>query len=144
MRTSFQFVVVAWILMPCFPCCAQAVQPRVIELAADSDSRYREAGKAAPTVEVFAGEQLVLRIRATRAKEVARDGSIHGLALLDKNLEAVRGWRFFLRPGLQEIPVIAPTQPGRYRAVCTVICSDMHDGMVFTLVVLDTRKKVGK
>jgi heme/copper-type cytochrome/quinol oxidase subunit 2 len=31
--------------------------------------------------------------------------------------------------------VIAPMQPGRYTAVCTIICSDGHDGMTFTLVV---------
>src|SRR5215469_13718342 len=111
--------------------------PRVIELTADRDSRYRRGPKASPTIEVFAGEPLILRVTAVRAKEVARDGSVHGLALLDHNSNAVAGWRFFLRPGVQELSVTAPSEPGRYTAVCTVICSEAHEGMGFTLVVID-------
>ncbi len=110
-------------------------QPRVIELTADKDSRYRMGNTVSPTIEVASGEQLVLRITAVRAREVARDGSVHGLALLDKNSDAVPGWRFYLRPGTQNLPVTAPVQPGRYSAVCIVICSDMHDGMGFTVIV---------
>jgi heme/copper-type cytochrome/quinol oxidase subunit 2 len=116
--------------------------PRVIELTADKDSRYRLGGKVSPTIEVSAGEPLILRITAVRAKEVARDGSIHGLALLDKNSAVVPGWRFFFHPGVQEISVAAPSEPGRYSAVCIVICSDGHEGMGFTLVVVDRRKNI--
>lgn len=111
------------------------VSPRVIELTADHDSRYRSGGKVSPTIQAMSGEPLILRITASRAKEVARDGSVHGLALLNQNLDAVPGWRFYLHPGVQELAVAAPNQPGRYTAVCTVICSDMHDGMKFTLIV---------
>jgi len=109
--------------------------PRLIELTADKDSRYRQGRKIAPAVEVTAGEPLILRITATRAKQVARDGSIHGLALLDKDENAVPGWRFYLHPGVQDLAVTAPAQPGRYIVVCTVICSDSHEGMGFTLLV---------
>jgi len=118
------------------PVCAQtAPVPRVIELSADKDSRYRLARKADPTIEVTANEPLLLRITAVRAKEVALDGSVHGLALLDKDSNAVPGWRFFLHPGVQDLAVTAPAKPGRYRAVCLVICSDGHEEMGFTLVV---------
>jgi len=119
-------------------CAAQSgtAAPRVIELTADKDSRYRQRGKVAPTIEVLPGEHLLLRITAIKAKQVARDGSVHGLALLDKNENAVPGWRFYLHPGVQDLEVAAPTQPGRYMAVCVVICSDMHEDMGFTLVVL--------
>jgi len=120
------------------------VSPRVIELTADHDSRYRSEGKVDPTIEAMPGEPLILRITALRAKEVARDGSVHGLALLNKNLDAVPGWRFYLHPGVQEVAVTAPNQPGRYTAVCTVICSHMHDGMKFTLIVTGGRSKVSK
>jgi hypothetical protein len=109
--------------------------PRVIELTADKDSRYRQDGKVAPTIEVSPGEHLTLRITATRAKQVARDGSVHGLALLDKDENAVPGWRFYLHPGVQDLAVTAPLRLGRYMAVCIVICSDMHEGMGFTLMV---------
>jgi hypothetical protein len=115
--------------------------PRVIELTADRDSRFRLGHRASPTIEVLAGERLILRITAVRAKEVARDGSVHGLALLDHNSNAVAGWRFFLRPGIQELTVTAPLEPGRYAAVCTVICSDAHEGMSFTLVVSDPKAR---
>jgi heme/copper-type cytochrome/quinol oxidase subunit 2 len=116
-------------------------QPRVIELTAGRDSRYREGRKVAPTIEVRAGEPLILRITAVRAETVARDGSVHGLALLDKNSGAVPGWRFFLHPGVQDLVVSAPDEPGRYTAVCTVICSDGHEGMGFTLIVTGPGKK---
>jgi hypothetical protein len=109
--------------------------PRVIELTADKDSKYRLGDKVAPTIEVSAGEHLILRITAVRARQVARDGSVHGLALLDKDENVVPGWRFYLHPGVQELEVTAPQQPGPYTAVCIVICSDMHEDMGFTLVV---------
>ena len=109
--------------------------PRVIELTADKDSKYRLGDKVAPVLEVSPGEHLILRITAVRARQVARDGSVHGLALLDKDENVVPGWRFYLHPGVQELEATAPQQPGRYEAVCIVICSDMHEDMGFTLVV---------
>ena len=133
----FQGVIVACLVGAALLAGAQATSstPRVIELTADKDSRYRQGGKVAPVIEVFPGERLTLHITATRAKQVARDGSVHGLALLDKDENAVPGWRFYLRPGVQDLTVTAPLRPGRYTAVCIVICSDMHEGMGFTLVV---------
>ncbi len=115
--------------------------PRVIELTADHDSRYRMGSKVSPVIEAFAGEPLILRITARKARQVARDGSVHGLALLDKDSNAVPGWRFFFQPGVQDVAVTAPSRPGRYHAVCTVICSDGHEGMGFTLVVTDEVKE---
>lgn len=109
--------------------------PRVIELTADKDSRYRQGEQVAPTIQVSPGEHLILRITAVKAKQVARDGSVHGLALLDKDENAVPGWRFYLHPGVQDVEVTVPSQPGRYTAVCIVICSDMHEDMGFTLIV---------
>lgn len=142
MTQRCEFKLVAWFFLALSSCYAQtaAVSPRVIVLTADHDSRYRADGKVSPTIEAAPGEPLILRITASRAKEVARDGSIHGLALLDKNLDAVPGWRFYLHPGVQELAVTAPSKPGRYTAVCTIICSDMHDGMKFTLIVRATQR----
>ena len=118
-----------------------SISPRVIELTADKDSRYRMGDKVAPTINVVAGEPLILRITAVRAKQIARDGSVHGLALLDKNLDAVPGWRFYLHPGVQELAVTAPSKPGRYTAVCTIICSDTHESMGFTVLVAEPETK---
>jgi hypothetical protein len=137
MISRFQIVIVACFMSAALLAGAQVTPsaPRVIELTADKDSRYRQDGKVAPTIEVSPGEHLTLRITATRAKQVARDGSVHGLALLDKDENAVPGWRFYLHPGVQDLAVTAPLRLGRYMAVCIVICSDMHEGMGFTLVV---------
>jgi hypothetical protein len=138
MRTYLHLLLAAGILAIATTAVGQAnpaPKPRIIELTADKDSRYRQGGKVAPTIAVVASEPLILRITAVRAKEVARDGSIHGIALLDKDSNAVPGWRFFLHPGVQELAVAAPARPGRYAAVCTVICSDAHEGMGFTLIV---------
>jgi hypothetical protein len=128
---------VVWLLSFSLLAAAQlgSIAPRVIELTADKDSKYRLGGKVAPMLEVSPGERLVFRITAIRAKQVARDGSVHGLALLDKDENIVPGWRFYLHPGTQDLEVTAPIQPGRYTAVCIVICSEMHEDMGFTLVV---------
>lgn len=142
MRRGLNFALFACALAARSICDSQAIPlatPRVIELTADRDSRYRQGHKTSPTIEVFAGEPLILRVTAVRAKEVARDGSVHGLALLDKNSNAVAGWRFFLQPGVHELAVTSPSEPGRYSAVCTVICSDAHEGMGFTLLVIDPK-----
>lgn len=144
-RLAFTLAVFAFLALPvCHAQSGPIVSPRVIELTADHDSRYRSQGKIAPIIEVLPREPLILRITASRAKQVARDGSVHGLVLLNGNLDAVPGWRFYLRPGVQELAVTAPDQPGRYTAVCTVICSDMHDGMKFTLVVTAGPSKIVK
>jgi hypothetical protein len=138
MRYRLQLALALWILAGWMNGHAQSTevrQARVIELTADKDSRYRRDGKVTRTIEAFAGESLVLRVTAVRARETARDGSIHGLALLDQNSNAVPGWRFFFQPGIQEVQVTAPAQPGLYTAVCTVICSDAHEGMSFKLLV---------
>ena len=142
MRIRLQTIVLVCGLCAGWLCYSQpSASPRVIELIADHDSSYRLSGKASPTIEVFAGEPLVLRITAKKAEQAARDGSVHGLALLDKDSNAVPGWRFFFHPGVQEVVVTAPSRPGRYQAVCTVICSDGHEGMGFTLVVIDAGNK---
>lgn len=137
MRSEFKIAASALVIAAALLCAAQSTTPapRMIELTADKDSRYRQGDKVAPTIEVSPGEHLILRITAVKARQVARDGSVHGLALLDKNENAVPGWRFYLHPGVQDLEVTAPTQTGRYMAVCIVICSDMHEDMGFTLVV---------
>ena len=112
-------------------------QPRVIEVTADHDSRYRIAGMAKPVITVTQGEPLLLRITAIRAKTHNRDGSIHGFSLLRaKDHTPVPGWDFLLQPGVQEFNVVAPLEPGEYEVVCTVICSGNHEGMNMKFIVL--------
>jgi heme/copper-type cytochrome/quinol oxidase subunit 2 len=112
-------------------------QPRVIELTADRDSRYRIAGQRTPEITVKAGEQILLRVTARRAKSWNRDGSIHGFSLLRaKDRTRVEGWDLLFKPGAQEFTLTAPNEPGEYDAVCTVVCSEDHEGMHLKFVVL--------
>jgi heme/copper-type cytochrome/quinol oxidase subunit 2 len=119
--------------------CAQQIhaQQRVIELTADRDSRYKIAGMRVPEITVKAGEQIVLRVTARRGKSWNRDGSVHGFSLLRaRDRSKVDGWDLLFKPGTQEFVMTAPTEPGEYVAVCTVICSEEHEGMHLKFTVL--------
>jgi heme/copper-type cytochrome/quinol oxidase subunit 2 len=112
-------------------------QARVIEITAGHDSRYKVAGQRTPEITVKAGEQVLLRITANRAKTWNRDGSIHGFTLLRaKDRTKVDGWDLMLKPGTQEYTMTAPGEPGDYEVVCTVICSEDHEGMHMKFTVL--------
>jgi heme/copper-type cytochrome/quinol oxidase subunit 2 len=112
-------------------------QTHVIEVLADKDSRYKIAGARTPEITVKAGEPVLLRITARRGKSWNRDGSIHGFSLLRaKDRSKVSGWDLLLKPGVQEFQLTAPTEPGEYVVVCTVICSEEHEGMHMKFVVL--------
>ncbi|HWY19635.1 MAG TPA: hypothetical protein VNX26_00345 [Candidatus Acidoferrum sp.] len=114
-----------------------AAQPHIIEVLADSDSRYKIAGERTPEITVKAGEQVLLRVTARRGKSWNRDGSIHGFSLLRaKDRTKVEGWDLMLKPGKQEFQLTAPTEPGEYIVVCTVICSEDHEGMHMKFIVL--------
>jgi heme/copper-type cytochrome/quinol oxidase subunit 2 len=116
---------------------AQAAQPLVIEVLADSDSRYKIAGEHTPEITVKAGEQVLLRVTARRGKSWNRDGSIHGFTLLRaKDRTKVEGWDLLFKPGKQEFQLTAPAEPGEYIVVCTVICSEDHEGMHMKFTVL--------
>jgi heme/copper-type cytochrome/quinol oxidase subunit 2 len=110
---------------------------RVIEVTADSDSRYKIAGQRTPEITVKAGEQIRLRVTARRGKSWNRDGSIHGFSLLRaKDRTRVDGWDLLFKPGTQEFLLTAPSEPGAYEVVCTVICSEDHEGMHMKFTVL--------
>jgi len=122
-----------WLL----PLPAKAQQaPRLIEVLADHDSRYKIKGQSKPSITVTAGEKILLRITAIRAKERNRDGSIHGFSLLrPKDHKPVPGWELLLKPGTQQFALRAPAEPGEYQVVCTVICSEGHEQMTLKFVV---------
>jgi len=112
-------------------------QARVIEVTADSDSRYKIAGLRTPEIRVKAGEQILLRVTARRAKSWNRDGSIHGFTLLrTKDRSKVEGWDLLFKPGKQEFLRTVPSEAGEYVVVCTVICSEEHEGMHMKFTVL--------
>ncbi|HEY7099259.1 MAG TPA: hypothetical protein VH437_21220 [Terriglobales bacterium] len=130
-RFASRLLSIAAVFSICTAACSTALaQARVIEILADKDSRYKIAGDKSPEITAKAGEPLLLRITARKAKSWNRDGAIHGFTLLrTKDRTRVAGWDFLLRPGTQDLSVTAPLEPGEYQIVCTVICSEEHEGM---------------
>ncbi len=123
------------LLLLLLPVKAQQV-PRVIEVLAGHDSRYKIQGMSKPSITVTANEKILLRVTAIRAKQSNRDGSIHGFSLLrPKDHQPVPGWELLLKPGVQEFPLTAPAEPGEYQVVCTVICSEGHEQMNMKFIV---------
>jgi|GEM_PF-394580 heme/copper-type cytochrome/quinol oxidase subunit 2 len=115
----------------------KAAQVHLIEVLADSDSRYKIAGERTPEIIVRAGEPVLLRVTARRGKTWNRDGSIHGFTLLRaKDRTKVEGWNLLFNPGKQEFQLTAPAEPGDYEVVCTVICSEDHEGMHMKFTVM--------
>lgn len=111
-------------------------QEHVIEVLADKDSRYKIAGERTPQISVKAGEPVLLRITARKGKSWNRDGSVHGFSLLRaKDRSKVPGWDLLLKTGEQEFHLAAPELPGDYVVVCTVICSEEHEGMKMKFTV---------
>src|SRR5690349_20758939 len=98
-------------------------QPRVISLLADRNSTFRLQGTNSSELDLLAGEPIVLRVEARKAKSMNRDGSVHDLVLLDSHRQPVPGWELSFKPGVQEIQLNATTEAGVYEAVCSVICS---------------------
>ena len=112
-------------------------ETHLIELLADKDSSYRIAGQKNPEITVKAGEPVMLRVTARKAKTMNRDGSIHSFTLLRaKDRTRVEGWDLMLKPGTQEFHLTAPAEPGEYVVLCTVICSDDHESMHMKFTVI--------
>jgi hypothetical protein len=136
-RISRRYLVLAMVICSSLePALFSQTPPRVIDILADHDSRYKIQGQKQPVITAKAGEGLTLRITAIKAKNHNRDGSVHGLALLrasDRKL--VPGWDLLLKPGIQEFNLTAPSEPGEYIVICTVICSQGHEEMTMKFIV---------
>src|ERR1700733_6448953 len=107
-----------------------AADVHVIAVLADKDSRYKIEGQKKPEITVKAGEAILLKITARKGKTWNRDGTIHGFTLLRaSDRSKLKGWNLVLMPGEHEFEMTAPAEPGDYIVVCTVICSEEHEGM---------------
>lgn len=112
-------------------------QTHAIEVLADRDSRFKIAGKSGPQITLRAGEPVRLRITAVKGKTWNRDGVVHGFTLVRlKGRVKVPHWDLELKPGAQEFNLVAPLEPGEYEVLCTVICSEDHEGMRMKVLVI--------
>lgn len=112
-------------------------QSRVIEVVADKDSHFKIPGQRRPEITLKAGETVLFRIDAHKGKTWNRDGAVHGFTMVRaKDRAKVPGWDFELKPGKQELALTVPSVAGEYEVLCTVICSDDHEGMRMKVIVL--------
>jgi heme/copper-type cytochrome/quinol oxidase subunit 2 len=109
------------------------VGPRIIDVTADADNRFKIPKMKDPVITMKVNEVAVLRITAHRGGEWdEKDGAIHTFTI---NALKDRGWNFRLKEGVQKFPVVAPSEPGEYVVECTVKCGKGHDDMKMKLVV---------
>lgn len=106
-----------------------------VNLIADRNSVFRVLGEKNGEMELVAGEPVHLHVDARKSKSMNRDGSVHGLMLLNSHGRPAPGWDLLFKPGVQELELTAPAEPGIYEAVCTVICSTGHEQMKLRVVV---------
>jgi hypothetical protein len=107
----------------------------VVSLIADHNSVFRVMSEKKSEIDLIAGESVLLHVYAQKATSMNRDGSVHGLLLLDSRHKPVAGWDLLFKPGVQDMQLTAPKEPGTYEAVCTVVCSADHDQMKLKVVV---------
>ena len=108
--------------------------PRVINVIADKDNRYKVPGQANPVITVKKNEVIKLHITAHKATEWDKDGTVHSFTI--KELKD-QGWDLRLKEGVQDFTLAAPADAGEYQIECTVKCGDGHDDMKMKLIVTE-------
>lgn len=106
--------------------------PRVINVTADKDNRFKVPGQTNPVITVKANEVIRLRITAIKGTEWDKDGTVHSFTI--KELKD-QGWDLRLKEGVQEFTLAAPADPGEYLIECTVKCGNGHDDMRMKMIV---------
>lgn len=108
--------------------------PRVVNVIADKDNRFKIPGQTNPVISVKKNEVIKLRITAHKSTEWDKDGTVHSFTV--KELKD-QGWDLRLKEGVQEFTLAAPGDPGEYQIECTVKCGNGHDDMKMKLIVTD-------
>ena len=115
-----------------FPLPSGGGSPRVIEVIADRDNRFKVPGQKNPIITVKAKEVIRLRITSRKGTEWEKDGAVHSFTIVPLKDE---GWDLRLKEGTQEFTLVAPTEPGEYVVECAVMCGKGHNEMKMKLVV---------
>jgi heme/copper-type cytochrome/quinol oxidase subunit 2 len=111
---------------------AIAHEPRVVNVIADSDDRFKVPGQSGNVLTVKPGEKLILHVDAKPGAAKAHDGAVHSLVVRQLRDQ---GWDVRLKEGTQDVALTAPAQPGDYTIECTVFCGPGHTSMNMKMVV---------
>ena len=107
--------------------------PRVIQLTADEDGKFKMAGqKGKPVITLKPGEVVTLKITSVKGTDWEKDGAVHSFTI---NALKDQGWDLRLKEGTQSFTLAAPAEPGEYVIECLVRCGKTHDDMKMKLVV---------
>jgi hypothetical protein len=128
--TLAALVLVGFLLPSTWPVAAES--PRVIQVIADKDNRFKVPGQKQPVITVKAGEVIRLRITSRKGLDWHKDGWVHSFtitALKDQ------GWDLLLKEGTHEFTLVAPAEAGEYVVECTINCGRGHDDMRMKLLL---------
>ena len=112
---------------------AAMAAPRVIQVTADADGKFKVPGqKGKPVITLKPGEVIKLKITSNKGTDWEKDGAVHSFTI---NALKDQGWDLRLKEGTQEFTLAAPAEPGEYLVECMIRCGKTHDDMKMKLVV---------
>lgn len=110
--------------------------PRVIQLLADKDNKFKVPGQKLPVITVKAKEVIKFRVTAHKGTETdpKYPGCVHSFTI--KELKS-QGWDVCLKEGMNEFVLVAPSKPGDYSIECMSKCGKGHDEMNMKMTVTE-------
>jgi heme/copper-type cytochrome/quinol oxidase subunit 2 len=111
-----------------------AQEPRVIQLTADHDNKFKVAGQKDPAITVKAKEVIKFRVTAHKGSEMDPKfpNCVHSFSI--KEIKD-QGWDVCLKEGMNEFVLVAPSKPGEYKIECMAKCGKGHDDMAMKMIV---------
>ncbi|HTC61336.1 MAG TPA: hypothetical protein VK709_00705 [Candidatus Saccharimonadales bacterium] len=111
-----------------------AQEPRVIQLTADHDNKFKVAGQKDPAITIKAKEVIKFRVTAHKGSEMDPKfpNCVHSFSI--KELKD-QGWDVCLKEGMNEFVLVAPSKPGEYKVECMAKCGKGHDDMAMKMIV---------
>ncbi len=111
-----------------------AQQPRVIQITATADNKFKVAGQKVPVITVKAKEVIKFQITSKWGdeKDPKWPGCPHSFSV--KGMED-QGWNKCLKEGNNEFVLVTPATPGEYKIECLAKCGKGHDDMAMKMIV---------
>jgi len=111
-----------------------AQAPRVIQITATQDNKFKVPGQKEPVITVKANEVIKFQITAQKGTETdpKYPGCVHSFSV--KGLKD-QGWDVCLKEGMNQFVLVAPSKPGEYLIECLSKCGKGHDDMNMKMIV---------
>ena len=126
------FNLIAPIFLVLVPSMVFGQVPRVIEITAGKDNKFKVAGEKTPVLNLKVGEVVKLHVISQKGPEFEKDGTAHSITI--KELKD-KGWNMRFKEGTFDFTAVAPDKAGTYEAICDVKCGKGHDDMKMKVIV---------